>query len=30
MEKQSGVMLRGRWMPRPEIDKRLAQIAAAR
>jgi imidazolonepropionase-like amidohydrolase len=30
MEKQSGVMLRGRWMPRSEIDKRLAQIAAAR
>ena len=25
--KQSGVMLRGRWMPKAEIDKRLADIA---
>jgi imidazolonepropionase-like amidohydrolase len=30
MEKRSGVMLRGRWMPQSELDKRLAQIAAAR
>ena len=30
MEKRSGVMLRGRWMPQSEIDKRLAQIASAR
>jgi imidazolonepropionase-like amidohydrolase len=30
MEKRSGVMVRGRWMPQPEIDQRLAQIAAAR
>jgi imidazolonepropionase-like amidohydrolase len=30
MEKRSGVMVRGRWMPQSEIDKRLAQIAAPR
>ena len=30
MEKQSGVMIRGRWMPQSDIEKRLAQIAAAR
>ncbi|HEX5962529.1 MAG TPA: amidohydrolase family protein [Gemmatimonadales bacterium] len=27
--RQSGVMLRGRWLPKAEIDKRLAAIAAA-
>jgi hypothetical protein len=27
--KQSGVMLRGRWLPKAEIDKRLAAIVAA-
>ncbi len=30
MEKRSGVMLRGRWLPASEIDARLARIAAAR
>lgn len=27
IEKQSGVMVRGRWLPKAEIDKRLAAIA---
>jgi imidazolonepropionase-like amidohydrolase len=27
--KQSGVMVRGRWLPKAEIDKRLAAIASA-
>jgi len=27
--RQSGVMLRGRWLPRSEIDTRLAAIAKA-
>ena len=30
MEKRSGVMVRGRWLPAAEIDARLAKIAAAR
>ena len=30
MEKRSGVMIRGRWLPASEIDARLAKIAAAR
>jgi imidazolonepropionase-like amidohydrolase len=30
MEKRSGVMIRGRWIPQAEIEKRLAQIASAR
>jgi imidazolonepropionase-like amidohydrolase len=30
MEKRSGVMIRGRWLPQSEIEKRLAQIASAR
>ena len=30
MEKRSGVMIRGRWLPAAEIDARLAKIAAAR
>lgn len=29
-EKRSGVMVRGRWLPESEIQKRLAEIAAAR
>jgi imidazolonepropionase-like amidohydrolase len=29
MERRSGVMVRGRWLPRADIDKRLAEIAAA-
>ena len=28
--KRSGVMVRGRWLPAAEIDKRLAQIAQAK
>ena len=27
MEKRSGVMIRGRWLPAAEIDARLAKIA---
>jgi imidazolonepropionase-like amidohydrolase len=27
--RQSGVMVKGRWLPQPDIDRRLAQIAAA-
>jgi imidazolonepropionase-like amidohydrolase len=30
MEKRSGVMVRGRWLPASEIDARLASIAATR
>ena len=30
MEKRSGVMVRGRWLPASEIDARLAKIAATR
>jgi len=30
MEKRSGVMIRGRWLPAAEINARLAKIAAAR
>jgi imidazolonepropionase-like amidohydrolase len=30
MQRRSGVMVGGRWMPQAEIDKRLAQIAGAR
>jgi hypothetical protein len=30
MEKRSGVMERGRWLPASEIDARLASIAATR
>ena len=30
LEKRSGVMINGRWLPQSEIDKRLAEIAAAR
>ncbi len=30
MQKRSGVMVGGRWLPQAEIDKRLAQIAGAR
>jgi imidazolonepropionase-like amidohydrolase len=30
VEKRSGVMIRGRWLPQSEIEKRLAQIASAR
>ena len=30
MEKRSGVMIRGRWLPASEIDARLAKIAAGR
>jgi imidazolonepropionase-like amidohydrolase len=28
VQRRDGVMLRGRWMPEAEIQKRLAQIAA--
>ena len=30
MEKRSGVMVRGRWLPTSEIDARLAKIAASK
>ena len=30
MEKRSGVMVRGRWLPASEIDARLAKIAASK
>lgn len=29
VRRQAGVMLRGRWMPREEIERRLSQLAAA-
>jgi hypothetical protein len=27
--RRSGVMVRGRWLPQAEIERRLAEIAAA-